>query len=527
MDASQLVEGARRAVQLDRLDDALTLLEALGDLPSPRLWLMRADLHRERCEPELARQALDRALELGAGDAARVRKALMWSPILGDRQALRHEWDTNLAALRALAQQELSIPDAPRALPWLDFYLAYRGRNDREPRELLGQILRRADPDLDFCAPHVPTGGSTDGPVRLGICSAHLKDHTIGRLNQALVRGLGAHGFHVVLAVPELADDPLSTAMAQAADQVLILGRHVPTARERLAQARLDVLHYPDLGMDPLTTWLALARLAPVQTVSWGHPLTSGLPTIDAFLASSFLVPPGMESELTERVVRLPDPMVCWTPPPVLPTRARAELGLPPGRAYLVPQSAFKLHPDFDVVLRRIAQADPDGTIALLAPKRHAWRARLQQRLALPDDRLVWVPRQPREGYLALLRQAEVVLDPFPFAGGHTSLEALAMGTPIVTLPTDQLRGRLTACWYRALGLSDLVASDIDDYVSTAVTWATCPPERARVSQAIAARADRLFERTDAVASHAAAFHQLARSEAPSLDNVVPLRRVG
>ena len=71
MDPAEIIEAARTAVKADLLDEAVVLLDALGDLPSARLWLLRADLHRERCEPELALRALKRACELGAGDEAR------------------------------------------------------------------------------------------------------------------------------------------------------------------------------------------------------------------------------------------------------------------------------------------------------------------------------------------------------------------------------------------------------------------------------------------------------------------------
>ena len=64
MNPKDLVDAARLAVRADRLDEALTLLDALGPVPSPALWLLRADLHRERCEPGLAAEALDRAARL-------------------------------------------------------------------------------------------------------------------------------------------------------------------------------------------------------------------------------------------------------------------------------------------------------------------------------------------------------------------------------------------------------------------------------------------------------------------------------
>lgn len=513
MQATEILSAAQACVRMDALDDAQTLLEALGDLPIPRLWALRADLHRERCEPEAAIAALDRAIAHGAGDWARLRQALMWSPILGDPGVLEKERARCEALLEACESRVLHLDDPVRDLPWLDFYLAYRGMDDRVFRERLGRILRRAAPSLSFEAPHVARGPSPRGKVRLGICSAHLRDHTIGRLNQALIHRLSEFGFHIVLAHVDPPRDAFAEALGASADEVIVTGRALGTAHARLAAAELDVLHYPDLGMDPFTTWLSFARLAPVQTVSWGHPITSGLKTIDAFLASSFLVPRHASDAFTERVLRLPDPMVCWTPPEAPPALARSHFGLPEARpVYLVPQSVFKLHPDFDPVLRSIARGHPEAVIALLAPRRSHWKRSIEQRLGLPPDRLIWVARQPRPGFLELLRTADVVLDPFPFGGGHTSLEAFAMGTPIVTRATRQLRGRLTACWYRTMHLHDWIARDEADYVKRALAWGRDPAARAAAARTLHERTPRLFDREDAVAAHAAAFHGLVEA---------------
>ncbi|MEM9490476.1 MAG: hypothetical protein AAGC55_15115 [Myxococcota bacterium] len=72
-----------------------------------------------------------------------------------------------------------------------------------------------------------------------------------------------------------------------------------------------------------------------------------------------------------------------------------------------------------------------------------------------------------------LLAFADVSLDSFPFSGGNSTYQALAMGTPVVTLPGDYLRGRLSLAILCELGLTDCVAMDIEDYARIAVRLAT------------------------------------------------------
>lgn len=513
MKPAEILAAAQKASALGLHRDALTLLDHLGDLPIAKLWILKADLHRELCQIRQARACLSRAEALGSTGPAGFRNAMLMAPIMGDSASVDAELSGARARLRALAEAPPVLPSPTDDLPWLDFFLAYRGGDDREHRELLASALVGAHPALGATAPEVALPRT--GPVRLGIVSAHLRDHTIGRLNEALIAGLPSAGVELVLFSPDPPSDAMGKRLHAAATRAVVVGRRLAPARAALARARLDVLHFPDVGMDPFTTWLALGRNAPVQTVTWGHPLTTGMPHIDVFFGSPLLTPEGSEEQYSERLVRLPDPMVSWSPPPPPPAFDREAYGLPRDRrVYLCPQNPFKLHPDFDAVLKRLLQADPGGIVALLGARTPGWEAvldaRLQATLGRDRRRVLRVGRQPREKYLGLLATADVLLDPFPFAGGHTSLEGFAVGTPLVTLPTHQLRGRITSTWYTAMGLPHRVATDTGDYVDKAIAWAHAGPERDAVRSEIANHRGRLFDHPEAVGHWAQAFTELA-----------------
>ena len=134
--------------------------------------------------------------------------------------------------------------------------------------------------------------------------------------------------------------------------------RALDGARRQIAAAELDIVFYPDIGMEALTYFLAFARLAPVQCVTWGHPVTTGIPALDHFVSSELLEPDGAESHYAERLVRLPRLPACVARPARPSAHGdRDHLGLGPGRLYVCPQSLFKLHPDFDDVLGEFAVA--------------------------------------------------------------------------------------------------------------------------------------------------------------------------
>src|SRR5262249_20628154 len=108
-------------------------------------------------------------------------------------------------------------------------------------------------------------------------------------------------------------------------------------------------------------------------------------------------------------------------------------------------------------------------------------------------------PRLAPDDFLHLLAQADVVLDTTPFGGGNTSYEAFALGTPIVTLDGQFLRGRITAACYRQMGLEGAIAATEADYVRQALELGTDPASRAGLCRQILDRKHLLFDDGEAV----------------------------
>jgi len=134
----------------------------------------------------------------------------------------------------------------------------------------------------------------------------------------------------------------------------------------------------------------------------------------------------------------------------------------------------------------------------LLAAPHKEWELALSQRFArsMPDvcHRVTFVPRQDRQGFLQLNDICDVLLDPLHFGGGNTTYEALALGTPVVTLPSGMLRGRLAYKMYETIGLMDYVANTPQDYVCLAVQLGSDKERRRAARQSILAGNAPLFE---------------------------------
>jgi predicted O-linked N-acetylglucosamine transferase (SPINDLY family) len=480
--------------QQRQLDDALMhLREALRlrpDFAEAQANLGHALADQGKVEE--ARTAFAAALRLRPDDRQRVAAATLLPPVyasLSDLESRRARLAEEVGRLRAEGVT-LDLTNEP-AVPV--FYLAYQGRDDRDLQRDLASLCRVPAGEATFSRP-------PGGKIKVGFLSAHFRDHTIGRLTQGPVAMLARDAFSVTVLSLGRHDDALARFFKEHADRHVELPRHLPTARRLIAAERLDVLYYTDVGMEPFSHALAFSRLAPVQCVTWGHPVTSGIPTLDYFLSSDLLEADGADEHYTERLVRLKTlPIYYYRPRLPEPLPGRDRFGLPDDRTlYACPQSLFKLHPDFDGLLGGILRGDPRGLVVLLHGRHPHWDELLRQRFAatIPDvvDRVRFLPPLAHADFLALGAIADVLLDPPHFGGGNTSYEALAAGTPIVTLPSPYLRGRITLALYRQMGVLECVASGPEDYVAKAVRLGTDADYRAAVRARLRAASEVLYE---------------------------------
>jgi predicted O-linked N-acetylglucosamine transferase (SPINDLY family) len=331
--------------------------------------------------------------------------------------------------------------------------------------------------------------------------------HSTALYYAGLIRELARTDLRVIVVGFAGSDDDLTYAMQPDKSAVvrLPLSRVPHTLFPALAEQEFDVLVYPDVGMDPWTYILASARLAPVQCALAGHPVTTGLPTIDYFLSSFDLEPTDAESHYSEQLVRFKQVLNYFERPKLsTPLRHRSDFGLPEdAHLFLCPQSLFKIHPAFDSLVGALLQADPQALVVLFGSPSTHWNELVAERLArsLPDvvERVRFLPWQPYEDYLHLLRLADAVLDPPHFGGGVTTFQALGVGAPVVTLPGAFSRSRMAYACYRRMDLSECIAADEDEYVRIAVRLASDQTWREAVQFKIQAAGPKIFENLEAV----------------------------
>ncbi|WP_167632445.1 tetratricopeptide repeat protein [Mariprofundus ferrooxydans] len=424
----------------------------------------------------------------------RYKLALSFPDIYNSTSAIQ-EWRNRYhSGLLQLLEYRHALVNPAKTVATHTFHLAYHNQSDLDLMKLRSQLVRDKVENARFLSPHVLDWLKPDNrKIRIGFCSQFLVEHTIGVLYQGLIKQLDRSIFEVILIhASETKKDQFSNDLDRAVDKVLQLGPVMSEQLDLVSREKLDILFYPDIGMYPETYYLAHARLAPVQVVSWGHPDTTGIDTLDYFVSSSLIEPDNADQQYSERLIRL-NRLPCYYEPILAPTEwpDRMSMMLPEkATLYGCPQSLFKLHPDFDAVLSEIVEKDPKGRIVLVEGRSPAWSALLRERWArnhpILNEKVLFLPMQPWDRFMALMAHMDVLLDPIHFGSGNTMYESKFHGTPTVTWQGQFMRGRIVAGAYRQMGVQNApIVSKIDEYAALAVDLGMNPDKRDDIRQEI------------------------------------------
>lgn len=312
--------------------------------------------------------------------------------------------------------------------------------------------------------------------LRIGYVSPDFREHSVAHYIEPL---LAAHDPAAVevFAYAEVARPDAVTKRLQALvpNWRFINGIDSLPAAQLVRDDGIDIL--VDLAGHSANNRLAVLALAaaPIQATWLGFPGTTGLAAICYRLTDDVADPPGSESQSSEALVRLPRGFHCWRPPVAeLPVARRAGNG----PAFGSFNNLQKISPATVALWSEILRRVPAARLVLKSHwlSRPGAAARLQRAFAahgIAAERLALSAFIPDvAGHLAAYGEIDVALDPFPYNGTTTTIEALWMGVPVVTLRGARHSARVGASLLSQVGARDLVAETPADYVAKAVALA-------------------------------------------------------
>jgi protein O-GlcNAc transferase len=373
------------------------------------------------------------------------------------------------------------------------FYLAYQDRNDRDLQALYGTLACRAI-GAQFRQGALPEPPQAAEPVRVGFVSSHFYSHSNwkiplkGWMTQLDRKRFKIFGYHV-----GRRRDQETEVAAKLCFRFVHRAMPLEDWRNEILADAPHILIYPGLLMGELCLQLAAQRLAPVQCNSWGHPETSGLPTLDYFLSSDMMEPADAAEHYTEHLVRLPNLSIYYEPIPTPPARiTRGELGMRSDAVvFWSGQSLYKYLPQHDFVFAKIAKFVGNCQFVFIKhPQEMAIAELFYRRLdsvfsqwgLTALDHCLFIESLSMDRFVAAIGNCDIFLDSIGWSGCNSTLESLVHNLPVVTLRGPLMRGRHSSAILNRIGVGETVADSVDEYVSIATRLATNSGERRRIS---------------------------------------------
>jgi len=355
------------------------------------------------------------------------------------------------------------------------FYLAYYPENMVQRLGQYGEIIEK----LDFKKTVARKDHFKSKPINIGIITAHLKNHSVFNI---LIKGLILNLDRDDFSINIYCTDPNET-IKYFRQEFIINSYFVINSyngqddfRNKVINDELDILLYPEIGMDPVTTWMASQRLVPIQIVWWGHPITSGLRTMDYYLSGELIEGLNANSHYKETLVTLPGTgCVTQFVKKELKKSDWEQQTFPNSNLnFIIPQNPFKFHPDNDKFILQIAREVPNAVFLLPSSSNYPNSiVQILDRLKLLfeksgisfEGKFLIFPWLKSEEFLSLLQAADIYLDLPTFSGYTTAWQGVNCGIPIVTLEGDYMRQRLASGLLRKIKMTDTIAGTFDEYM--------------------------------------------------------------
>ncbi|MBL8991459.1 MAG: glycosyltransferase [Phycisphaerae bacterium] len=340
-----------------------------------------------------------------------------------------------------------------------------------------------------------PPGQRRPGPWRIGFVSGDLRRHSVAGFIEPVLRALGSRGVETACYHVAAAEDGVSRRLAGLAARWR-LAPHLDHRALADMIRRDDVDLLVDLSGLSANNRLGTMALRPArrQATYLGYPNTTGLDEIGHRVVDAVTDPPGAEERAVERLARVEGCFLAWAPPDGAP-----EVTPPPclatGRITFGSfNSSLKLNEPVIALWADIVNAvrgsrlllKPSG--AMDAPSLRAVADRFAA-AGLGADRLEVLAFEPDErAHLAAYGRVDIALDPWPYNGTATTVEALWMGVPVVTMAGATHAGRVGLSLLGAAGLARLAATDATGYAAIAAGLAMRPEVLAELRAGMRAR---------------------------------------
>jgi len=342
-----------------------------------------------------------------------------------------------------------------------------------------------------FILPHL-NHPDPERKLRIGYVSPNFSSHPVGRFLLPLIEQHDRKNFELFAYAQVKRPDALTDRFRLLMDHwQVIFGFSDAQLADQIRQDQIDILIDLTMHMADNRLLVFARKPAPVQVTWLAYCSSTGLNTMDYRLSDPYLDPETRDDSLySEQTIRLPETYWCYQPigkePEISPLPALTKGYITFGCL----NNFAKVTPPTRATWIRILQAIPKSRL-LIHTVEGGHRSQFLQdlkRAGIDADRIQFLGKLPIENYFGFYQEMDIALDPFPYAGGTTTCDALWMGVPVVSLAGETAVGRGGVSLLSNLGMKELVANDPNQYTQIAVHLATNRPQLIQFRETLRAR---------------------------------------
>lgn len=405
-----------------------------------------------------------------------------------------------------------------------NFYLQYQGKDDftlqQKYGKLIKKILKANYPDV----PEINREINKEGKIKLGFISCHFRDHNGANWALGWLKYLDKEKFDITCYYLENIEDELTQEFKKYSHKFYAHQGDLEQLIKIIIDDRIDIIIYTDIGMKPEITKLASFRLAPIQCVTLGHPITSGLETIDYYISRELMEGKNAQKYYTEKLLLLKNIGICLSEIK-LPSspKPRQEFNLQEENiVYLCTQSLFKYLPQFDYIYPEIAQKITLAKFVFIEfPISHFVNQQFRERLNRSfrkynlnyENYCVILPRLNEEEFKSLHLRGDIFLDPFQWSADNTCRLAVSCHLPIVTCPGEFMRGRHCYGILKMIGVEETIVYSEKDYIKMSIELGNNSQWREKIREKMKENKNKLFNDLECVKSLEKILQKIARHQ--------------
>jgi predicted O-linked N-acetylglucosamine transferase (SPINDLY family) len=334
--------------------------------------------------------------------------------------------------------------------------------------------------------------------IRIAYLSADFRDHAVAHLTAGLFEGHDRSRFEITgISIGPAQESALRRRLRDGFERFIDAEREndeeiANLVRKHQIDIAVDLMGHTRDSRPGILAW----RPAPIQVHFIGYAGTLGTKCIDYLIADSTVVPEEHRSFYTEQVVRLPDTYLAGDDKrPISPrTPTRQECGLPEtGFVFCSFNNAYKIGPKIFELWMRLLRAVPDSVLWLTQSDPIAMNnlGREAERYGVSARRLIFAPKvEEISDHLARQRQADLFVDTLPYNAHTSASDALWAGLPVLTCIGETFAARVAASLLRAVGLTELITTSLEEYETLALKLAREPALLASIKAKLAHNRD-------------------------------------